>query len=160
MEMRWAEHQRKLLEPGSWLPGLVTPPLASPRKVSTPSFTIRTLQLRSIPAHLPPESPRKPSTGTHTTMALASRCCSRLARTAVASPALRLAPTAAHPRRWNSAAAAANPKISDIVDKISGLTLLETADLVSLLKVPTIPPRLHPPPTYPTMNVSIASQHH
>jgi hypothetical protein len=40
-------------------------------------------------------------------------------------------------RRWAStdAAAAANPKIATIVDQISQLTLLETADLVSTLKV-------------------------
>ncbi|KAM0483195.1 hypothetical protein ACHAPE_006174 [Trichoderma viride] len=38
-------------------------------------------------------------------------------------------------RRYNSTeAAAANPKIDDIVDQISKLTLLETADLVSSLK--------------------------
>jgi hypothetical protein len=47
-------------------------------------------------------------------------------------------------RRYNSteaAAAAVNPKISAIVDQISQLTLLETADLVSSLKVRT---PLHP----------------
>jgi large subunit ribosomal protein L7/L12 len=41
-------------------------------------------------------------------------------------------------RRYNSteaSAAAANPKISAIVDQISQLTLLETADLVASLKV-------------------------
>lgn len=39
-------------------------------------------------------------------------------------------------RRYNSTeAAAASPKISGIVDQISQLTLLETADLVSSLKV-------------------------
>lgn len=41
-------------------------------------------------------------------------------------------------RRWQSTEAAAapvNPKISAIVDQISQLTLLETADLVSSLKV-------------------------
>ncbi|KAF2875172.1 ribosomal protein L7/L12, C-terminal/adaptor protein ClpS-like protein [Massariosphaeria phaeospora] len=40
------------------------------------------------------------------------------------------------PRRWASAeaVAATNPKITTIVDQISQLTLLETADLVSLLK--------------------------
>src|SRR5690349_2328910 len=40
-------------------------------------------------------------------------------------------------RRYNSteAAAPANPKIAEIVDQISRLTLLETADLVSSLKV-------------------------
>ncbi|KAL2404396.1 Large ribosomal subunit protein bL12m [Exophiala dermatitidis] len=40
-------------------------------------------------------------------------------------------------RRWQSteAAAAENPKIASIVDQISQLTLLETADLVASLKV-------------------------
>jgi large subunit ribosomal protein L7/L12 len=40
-------------------------------------------------------------------------------------------------RRWQSSDAAAptNPKIATIVDQISQLTLLETADLVSTLKV-------------------------
>jgi hypothetical protein len=42
-------------------------------------------------------------------------------------------------RRWQStdaaAAAPTNPKISTIVDQISQLTLLETADLVASLKV-------------------------
>lgn len=40
-------------------------------------------------------------------------------------------------RRWESteAAAPANPKIESIVNDISKLTLLETADLVSSLKV-------------------------
>ncbi|KAF2465785.1 ClpS-like protein [Lindgomyces ingoldianus] len=40
------------------------------------------------------------------------------------------------PRRWQSTEAAAptNPKIAGIVDQISQLTLLETADLVSALK--------------------------
>lgn len=39
-------------------------------------------------------------------------------------------------RRWNSEAAApTNPKIATIVDQISTLTLLETADLVASLKV-------------------------
>src|SRR5947207_4855863 len=41
-----------------------------------------------------------------------------------------------HCRRWQSTdAAATNPKISGIVDQISQLTLLETADLVASLKV-------------------------
>ena len=39
------------------------------------------------------------------------------------------------PRRQNSTEAPANPKIAGIVDQISQLTLLETADLVSSLKV-------------------------
>jgi large subunit ribosomal protein L7/L12 len=49
-------------------------------------------------------------------------------------------------RRYNSteaAPAATNPKISAIVDQISQLTLLETADLVSSLKVRKIN---HTPP--------------
>lgn len=62
-------------------------------------------------------------------MALASRCCVRLARSA--APSLRIVASA---RRWNSSLAA-DPKIAGIVDQISGLTLLETSDLVSLLKV-------------------------
>ena len=45
-------------------------------------------------------------------------------------------------RRWQSTDAAAvastNPKIATIVDQISQLTLLETADLVSSLKVETL----------------------
>lgn len=46
---------------------------------------------------------------------------------------LRVASTT---RRFNSTeAAATNPKIAEIVDQISQLTLLETADLVSSLKV-------------------------
>ncbi|KAJ8099983.1 ribosomal protein L7/L12 C-terminal domain-containing protein [Lipomyces tetrasporus] len=36
--------------------------------------------------------------------------------------------------RHNSTTAEANPKISSIVDQISNLTLIETADLVALLK--------------------------
>ncbi|KEZ42568.1 54S ribosomal protein L12, mitochondrial [Scedosporium apiospermum] len=47
------------------------------------------------------------------------------------------APIVSTPRRWNSTEAAAapeNPKIAAIVDQISQLTLLETADLVSSLK--------------------------
>jgi large subunit ribosomal protein L7/L12 len=47
-------------------------------------------------------------------------------------------------RRYNSTeAAAANPKIADIVDQISKLTLLETADLVSSLKVNASIPQKH-----------------
>jgi large subunit ribosomal protein L7/L12 len=47
---------------------------------------------------------------------------------------LRVASTTT--RRFNSTdAAATNPKIAEIVDQISQLTLLETADLVSSLKV-------------------------
>lgn len=101
---------------------------APPRKVSTsPHPTPRRIS-RSIPPSSPPATTRL-----HLQMALASRCCARLARSA--APSLRLVPTVlSPPRRWNSSLAT-DPKISGIVDQISGLTLLETADLVSLLKV-------------------------
>ncbi|EQL02326.1 Ribosomal protein L12, mitochondrial [Ophiocordyceps sinensis CO18] len=65
----------------------------------------------------------------------AARSCSRQllgpARASAQMP--RVASTT---RRWNSAETAAptNPKIAQIVDQISKLTLLETADLVSSLK--------------------------
>lgn len=69
----------------------------------------------------------------------AARCCRQLVR-----PSLRISSTTylsqrTPSRRWNStdaqAAAPANPKITQIVDQISQLTLLETADLVASLKV-------------------------
>jgi hypothetical protein len=40
-------------------------------------------------------------------------------------------------RRFNTTEAPTNPKVAEIVDQISQLTLLETADLVSSLKVRT-----------------------
>ena len=71
----------------------------------------------------------------------ASRALRRCVCTAK-SNASYLRPTAAFAQqrivqRWQStdAAAPANPKIATIVDQISQLTLLETADLVSTLKV-------------------------
>ncbi|KAI0480113.1 ribosomal protein L7/L12 C-terminal domain-containing protein [Xylariaceae sp. FL0804] len=83
----------------------------------------------------------------------AARSCARTLRArgsvrASASPCLLQTTTtaAAAPRRYNSteaAAAPANPKIAGIVDQISQLTLLETADLVSSLKsrlnIPDLP---------------------
>ena len=68
------------------------------------------------------------------------RCCARAARSITSSSRARV-PAASgylHSRRWHSTEAAevpANPKIAGIVDQISQLTLLETADLVSTLKV-------------------------
>ncbi|KAL9100095.1 MAG: hypothetical protein Q9163_004485 [Psora crenata] len=69
------------------------------------------------------------------------RCCVRTLRhSSTQTPLSRLA-TSVHERkapsrRWESTttASTANPKISTIVDQISQLTLLETADLVSDLK--------------------------
>jgi len=80
-----------------------------------------------------------------TQMALASRCCARIARSS--SPSLRLSQPIAYAlaRRWNTTTATADPKISGIVDQISGLTLMETADLVSLLKVSLFFPHFYPP---------------
>lgn len=83
------------------------------------------------------------------------RCCQRAVRTqkrSLSSQCLRLSSTSSinqqrrrnnqsisrETRRWQStdaAAASANPKITGIVDQISQLTLLETADLVASLKV-------------------------
>ncbi|KAI9782345.1 MAG: hypothetical protein M1839_005218 [Geoglossum umbratile] len=71
--------------------------------------------------------------------AIALRCCSRASRTpsSLFAPLIATAPPRQTPqqtsRRWQSTEAA-NPKISGIVDQISQLTLLETADLVGLLK--------------------------
>ncbi|KAK7699545.1 54S ribosomal protein L12, mitochondrial [Botryosphaeria dothidea] len=64
----------------------------------------------------------------------ALRVCARAARPSAARvPVSRLQQA----RRWQfteAAAAPTNPKIATIVDQISQLTLLETADLVSTLK--------------------------
>lgn len=64
------------------------------------------------------------------------------------SGSLRPAQMSLTPRRYNSTeaeAAPTNPKVAGIVDQISQLTLLETADLVSSLKVrPAVP---YPVPT-------------
>ncbi|KIX06034.1 ribosomal protein L7/L12 [Rhinocladiella mackenziei CBS 650.93] len=82
------------------------------------------------------------------------RCCQFAARTQkrnLSSRCLRISSTSSsnqhrrrnssspsgHSRRWQSTDAAAtpsNPKIAGIVDQISQLTLLETADLVTSLK--------------------------
>ncbi|KAK8159270.1 ribosomal protein L7/L12 C-terminal domain-containing protein [Phyllosticta citrichinensis] len=65
----------------------------------------------------------------------ALRACARSAR--VSPVRASTSSVARVTRRWQStepAAAPANPKIANIVDQISQLTLLETADLVSTLK--------------------------
>ncbi|GAP86508.1 putative 54S ribosomal protein l12 [Rosellinia necatrix] len=76
----------------------------------------------------------------------AARSCARSLRTGsslrVATPFLQN--TTSTSRRYNSTEAApTNPKIAGIVDQISQLTLLETADLVSSLKtrlnIPDLP---------------------
>lgn len=78
----------------------------------------------------------------------AAQSCARQVRSATsmrASASIFQTQFASTPRRYNSteAAPAANPKIDGIVDQISQLTLLETADLVSSLKsrlnIPDLP---------------------
>ncbi|KAK5681389.1 54S ribosomal protein L12, mitochondrial, partial [Elasticomyces elasticus] len=74
----------------------------------------------------------------------AARCCRQLVRPSTTSSSLRLSSSTylsqrIPGRRWESmqaegAAASTNPKITQIVDQVSQLTLLETADLVSSLK--------------------------
>ncbi|OGM40706.1 putative mitochondrial 54S ribosomal protein MNP1 [Aspergillus bombycis] len=79
---------------------------------------------------------------------VAARCCRQIVRPSAAS--LRLSSStylSQRTRRWQSteaeAASPVNPKISQIVDQISTLTLLETADLVATLKsrlnIPDLP---------------------
>jgi hypothetical protein len=67
----------------------------------------------------------------------AAQCCARQLRAAPIRASSSLLQQQRMTRRYNStdAAAAVNPKISAIVDQISQLTLLETADLVASLKV-------------------------
>ncbi|KAF2086405.1 54S ribosomal protein L12, mitochondrial precursor [Saccharata proteae CBS 121410] len=65
------------------------------------------------------------------------RHCARAARVSPVRASAYALPQTTSARRWQStdaAAAPANPKIAGIVDQISQLTLLETADLVSSLK--------------------------
>lgn len=67
----------------------------------------------------------------------AAQTCARQLRSARAAKAsTQMLRVSATTRRYNSTeAAATNPKITEIVDQISQLSLLETADLVSSLKV-------------------------
>ena len=66
-----------------------------------------------------------------------ARCCRNAVRVSARTPTSTYL---AQRRRWESTEAAGageskNPKITQIVDQISQLNLLETADLVSTLKV-------------------------
>ena len=73
----------------------------------------------------------------------ATRCCRIASRSVNPTQARSLRPIPSTvldrrrrpSRRWQSTEAATSPKISGIVDQISQLTLLETADLVASLKV-------------------------
>ena len=67
----------------------------------------------------------------------AAQCCARQLRSpaSVRASASLVQTRTAPMRRYNSTEAAPNAKITGIVDQISQLTLLETADLVASLKV-------------------------
>ncbi|KXX82542.1 hypothetical protein MMYC01_201175 [Madurella mycetomatis] len=74
----------------------------------------------------------------------AAQCCARQLRTSTPIRASSsLLQQQRMTRRYNSTEAAASPKIAAIVDQISQLTLLETADLVASLKsrlnIPDLP---------------------
>ncbi|KXJ94664.1 ribosomal protein L7/L12, C-terminal/adaptor protein ClpS-like protein [Microdochium bolleyi] len=73
----------------------------------------------------------------------AARSCARSLRTANNTLRVSAAPLYSSRRHNSTDAAAANPKIAGIVDQISQLTLLETADLVASLKsrlnIPDLP---------------------
>ncbi|KAI1074095.1 ClpS-like protein [Whalleya microplaca] len=76
----------------------------------------------------------------------AARSCARSVRSSSsirASASFIQTTTPSIQRRHNATAAASDPKIAGIVDQISHLTLLETADLVSSLKsrlnIPDLP---------------------
>ncbi|KAF2112737.1 54S ribosomal protein L12, mitochondrial precursor [Lophiotrema nucula] len=62
------------------------------------------------------------------------RCVCNVRPSMIGRPAAGYTAQQRPSRRWQSTEAAANPKIATIVDQISQLTLLETADLVSTLK--------------------------
>lgn len=66
----------------------------------------------------------------------AQSCARQLRASRTAQASVQMLRVSATTRRYNSTeAAATNPKILEIVDQISQLNLLETADLVSSLKV-------------------------
>ncbi|KAH8909628.1 54S ribosomal protein L12 [Coniochaeta sp. PMI_546] len=73
----------------------------------------------------------------------AAQCCARQLRASTTVRASTSFLQHSISRRHNSTEAAVNPKIAGIVDQISQLTLLETADLVSSLKsrlnIPDLP---------------------
>lgn len=96
----------------------------------------RTSKFCIPPARRRPEPPltqvrtTTTSSTTYLTMSLARQFAVRSVRASAGARSVFVAQ-----RRWNSDAAPANPKIATIVDQISTLTLLETADLVASLKV-------------------------
>lgn len=102
------------------------------------------------PTHATPSPTDRPRPSTRTcppppAMSLSCRYAARsCARQLLSTSCLRPTGAVAHQRltttrrcESTAAAAPANPKIATIVDQISQLTLLETADLVASLKVGT-----------------------
>ena len=97
----------------------------------------------------------------------AARCCRLAFRSPVTSSTRCLRLTSSsfnrrrkHCRRWQSTdAAATNPKISGIVDQISQLTLLETADLVASLKVRDSRPPNFLPQAFSSLSLPPHSKH-
>lgn len=90
--------------------------------------------------HPPPGRLPPPTHNMSLSCRYAAQCCARQLRATASSTSVRAVSAPALQqriaRRHNSTeAAAASPKISGIVDQISQLTLLETADLVASLKV-------------------------
>lgn len=76
----------------------------------------------------------------------AAQCCARQLRSTSTLRSTGALAQQRISRRYQStdaAAAPTNPKIAGIVDQISQLTLLETADLVSSLKVRGTIPEWH-----------------
>jgi ribosomal L7/L12-like protein len=137
---------------------------AEAKKSGTSSQLRRTIlsQHRDLSHNLPERSPQPSATMSMHCRYAASRCARQL-RSVVVRPVVSSHAAAARipSRRYESTDAAApavpeNPKIAAIVDEISKLTLLETADLVSSLKVSyqrctfyanSIPPHPARPPT-------------
>lgn len=85
-----------------------------------------------------PPRPHNTSTAMSLSCRHAAQCCARQMRSAASFRSTAALAQQRITRRYQStdaAAAPTNPKIAGIVDQISQLTLLETADLVSSLKV-------------------------
>lgn len=110
-----------------------------------PSLTARKEHLAHANHATPSPSTNLPRISHHIQPAMslscryAAQCCARQIRS---TPSLRTTAGALAQQRitrryqsTDAAAAPANPKIGSIVDQISQLTLLETADLVASLKV-------------------------
>jgi len=76
----------------------------------------------------------KPRNSSAVVMAHAGSCARQLRASGSARVASQMLRASATSRRHNSTDAPTNPKVTDIVEQISQLTLLETADLVSSLK--------------------------